>query len=288
MHYKWVMLASVVCLLVAYGLLYLYPTQPMHIKILEALKTGPDPAWVYEKNGLRCLSFQHPSKGYGEQSCMLLENPEVPVFKYQKMLMGAFYLQPEPRNALMIGLGGGMIVKQLEHLAPGIKIDIVEFNPDIVMLAKKYFDFKESATLKVHVMDGIEYVKQAHQAKKHYDLIITDAFSQDYIPIAFLKEAFMVQLRDLLSEDGVLAMNTFSSSATYTYETHLAETVFKEFYNLPDRNRIILAMRQPLPSHTEVAKRAERWEPEFKALGMSKGWLLPLFIHTKAPERSPA
>ncbi len=287
MHYKWVMLAGVVCALVAYGLLYYSPSQPMHIKILEALKMDSDPAWVYEKNGLRCLSFQHPSKGYGEQSCMSLENPDLPIFKYQKMLMGALYLQPKPRNALIIGLGGGMLNRQLAHLAPGVAIDVVELNPEILTIAKKYFHFKESPTLKVHVMDGAEYVKTASQAGKRYDLIITDAFSQDYIPIAFLKEEFITSLRNLLSEDGVLAMNTFSSSATYTYETHLVETVFKEFYNLPDRNRIILAMRQPLPPLAEITQRAEDWEPLFKPLGISKGWLLPLFIHTKAPERNP-
>lgn len=277
MYYKWVILAGLLCCIAAFSLHY-YSPPAMHIKILESIKTAYDPAWVYEKNGLRCLSFQHPSKGYGEQSCMSLENPAIPVFKYQKMLLGALYLQPEPKTALMIGLGGGMIAQNLKSIVPNLTLDVVELNPDIVTIAKKYFLLEESASLKVHVMDGVDYVKAALAAGKQYDLIITDAFHQDYVPLAFLKEEFITILRSLLTDTGVLAMNTFTSSATYTYETHLIKTVFGPFYNLPDNNRIILATRMPLPTQDTVTKNAASWEPILQPLGVSQSWLLPKFI----------
>src|SRR5438132_10766720 len=63
--------------------------------------------FVYEEDGLRCMSFSRTTTA--RQSCVSLAEPSKLVFNYARMMMAAFYLNPAPQRILILGVGGGTL-----------------------------------------------------------------------------------------------------------------------------------------------------------------------------------
>ena len=58
-------------------------------------------------------------------------------------------------------LGGGTIPSILTRLYPESTIHVVEIDPAVVRVAKKYFSFTETENVKVFVQDARVYIKRA-------------------------------------------------------------------------------------------------------------------------------
>ena len=80
---------------------------------------------------------------------------------------------------LLIGLGGAAIPKFLARHYPDIELHIVEIDPDVVQVARKYFSFQPTERMKVFVADGRLFLTQTQE---RYDVILLDAYSSDTIP----------------------------------------------------------------------------------------------------------
>ena len=231
---------------------------------------------VYEDDNSRCLCFTHQCS-VGRQSCIDLKNPRHLVFEYTQMMLGALFLNPEPHHILVIGLGGGTLPLTLEKLLPAADIDTVEIDPAVVNVAQRYFGFRTDARLHVVEQDGRTYVHQMRHAGTHYDLIMLDAYDNQYIPEHMLTREFLTEVRALLEPAGVVAANTFSQSRLYSNESVTYRSVFGEFYNLKSGNRVILAANGPLPSRDTVARNSRRFNGAFDELGFSRQTLLDRF-----------
>ncbi len=129
---------------------------------------------VYEEEGQRCLSFSRKNEK-ARQTCQLLDNPREFVFSYTRMMMGALYLNPQPRNILIVGLGGGVLPTALAKIYPDTTIDVVEIDPAVVKVAQEFFGFQPGAKVRVFEEDGRVFIKRAVKAGQHYDLIMLDA-----------------------------------------------------------------------------------------------------------------
>ena len=230
---------------------------------------------VTQDDGLRCLTFRRFAGGH-RQTCTRLSNPNELVFPYAKMMLGALTLNPNPKHILIIGLGGGTLPTQLRALVPGATIDIAELDEAVFKVAKTYFNFKPDAQLGVTIEDGRVFVRKALKKDTRYDLIMLDAFEDDYIPEHLLTREFLAEVKGLLTEHGVLAANTFSSSGLYPYESATYAAVFGPFYNLLQANRIIWAQNGPLTGLDTIRKNGETLAPEFEKRGLTLDWLLPL------------
>jgi spermidine synthase len=234
---------------------------------------------VYEEDDLLCLRFGRYNGT--RQSCMNLANPDLLEFNYTRMMMGALYLNPNPQRALILGLGGGSLPNALRKLYPNLQLDVVEIDAAVIRVAKEYFGFKTSPLTRATEVDGRVFVKRALLQPTRYDLIMLDAFDQEYIPEHMLTREFLTEVRDLLTEHGVLAANTFSSSRLYSYESITYQTVFGDFYNLKDANRVILVRRNSLPALSEIKRNAEAMTTKLKPFGVISDWLLPKFSRDK-------
>jgi len=234
---------------------------------------------VYEEEDLLCLRFGRYNGT--RQSCMNLTNPDLLEFNYTRMMMGALYLNPNPQRALILGLGGSSLPNALRKLYPNLQIDVVEIDAAVISVAKEYFGFKTSSLTRATEADGRVFVKRALSQPIRYDLIMLDAFDQEYIPEHMLTREFLTEIRGLLTERGVLAANTFSSSRLYNYESVTYQTVFGDFYNLKDANRVILIRRNGLPEITEVKRNADALASKLKPFGVISDWLLPKFSKNK-------
>ncbi len=227
----------------------------------------------------RCLCFTRYCD-IGRQSCQDLNAPDRLVFQYTQMMLGALYLNPQPRAVLIIGLGGGTLPHTLEKLLPQAQIDTVEIDPAIVRVAHDYFAFQGDAHVHIIVQDGRAYVREALRGSRRYDLVMLDAYERQYIPEHMLTREFLQEVRGLLAPGGIVAANTFSSSRLYQNESVTYQSVFGAFYNLKSANRVILASNGPLPPMALIDRNAERFSGPLRAFGVSAQEVLGRFSTT--------
>ncbi|OUS32082.1 spermidine synthase [Thalassotalea sp. 42_200_T64] len=208
--------------------------------------------FVEDKGNVRCLKFSVKRKT-SSQSCINKDNPQKLVFNYTKYVMSSLVFIPNPQKVLIIGLGGGTLSNSLLELYPQIEIDNVEIDPAVVRVAKNYFDFKETDKVRSHTKDGRIFIKRAQRKQQRYDLIILDAFNGEYIPEHLLTQEFLEETKSLLTEQGVLVANTFSSSKLFHHESATYHAVFGDFYSISNENSsgnrvIIIPNKMPLAS----------------------------------------
>ena len=214
---------------------------------------------VEENNGLRCLKFNVRSSKT-QQSCMLMDDPQRLVFNYTKMLFSSLLINPNPERILIIGLGGGTMSNTLHEIFPNAVITNVEIDPAVIKVARNYFNFFENEKITAVAQDGRIFIKRALIKKQQYDWIILDAFNGDYIPEHLLTQEFLQETQQLLSNNGVVAANTFSVSDLYNYESATYKAVFGDFFNVSNNknsNRIILTSAQALPNQQVITQRAK-------------------------------
>lgn len=235
---------------------------------------------VYENGDTRCMCFTRNCR-VGRQSCIDTRHPDRMVMRYPQMMMGALLVNPAPASVLIIGLGGGTLPRALRQVLPNARIDVVEIDPAVVRVANRYFDFKESDLTHVIESDGRVYVKRAQRAGQRYDLIMLDAFDHEYIPEHLLTREFLQEVKSLLTPQGVLAANTFSSSRLYEHESVTYEAVFGKFFNLKRDNRVIIARLGALPDDARLRTTSEQFASSFNAFGFRAAEILPLFTQAR-------
>jgi len=169
----------------------------------------------YPDEGRRCLHF---SKSRGIQSSMKLDAPTALDLRYSKSIMAALALHPDPKEVLLVGLGGASIPKFIGKHWPGIRMDILEIDPDVVKVCQAYFAFEGSPGMRVIVMDGRMYLKRA---RKRYDLILLDAYAADHIPFHLTTLEFVRLVRDHLEPGGVVASNLWEYGINRFYHAEL-------------------------------------------------------------------
>ena len=226
---------------------------------------------VEDINNLRCLKFKSKSTK-SNQSCLYKNDPQRLVFNYTKLLFASLLINPEPQKILIIGLGGGTMSNSLHQLYPSAEIVNVEIDDAVIKVARQYFAFFENERVTSTSQDGRVFVKRAGLKKAQYDLIILDAFNGDYIPEHLLTKEFLLESQKLLTSDGVLAANTFSTSKLYAYESATYQAVFGDFFNVKNNknsNRIILTSKQKLPTQQQLITRAKKLQKSLLPFGVN-------------------
>jgi spermidine synthase len=246
------------------------------MKLLHSERSLYREVLVYESGSVRCICFTRYCR-IGRQTCQDTRRPGRIVMNYPQMMLGALFVKPEPQSVLIIGLGGGTIPRALREVVPRARIDVVEIDPAVVKVARRYFDLGNNTALNVIEADGRVQVKRALREQKRYDLVMLDAFDHEYIPEHLLTQEFLKEVKSLLTPGGVLAANTFSSSQLYDHESATYASVFPQFFNLKRENRVIIATNGPLPNEAQLRSNSERFEKSFDAFGFSTRKVLSLF-----------
>lgn len=105
-----------------------------------------------------------------------------PVFEYIRTITRMTDEMENIGTMLLIGGAGFSLPKHFISRYPDMRIDVVENNPEMLELARKYFfleelyrDFDLHNTGRLHIVldDGMNYLEKS---RKQYDLIINDAF----------------------------------------------------------------------------------------------------------------
>lgn len=236
---------------------------------------------VFEENGERCMNF-NSMHDVGRQTCMSLEHPGQLVFSYTRMMMTALYINPKPRNILIVGLGGATLQKTLAALLPDTVIDTVEIDPAVGNVAARYFGYQQGPRQRLFLEDGRAYIERAHRDGLQYDMVMLDAFDVDYIPEHLMTLEFLQHVRGILAPGGVAVANTFTNSQLYERESATYATVFGEFFNLQTGNRVIVAVNGELPGRDELARNAEALDAVLGPLGVNTKEALDLYSRRQA------
>jgi hypothetical protein len=72
-------------------------------------------------------------------------------------------------------------------------------------------------------------------------MIFFDAFDENYIPKEFLSDDFILSLKNILQNDGLLIFNTFKNSKTYKIEEEMIKSKFAYNKQIALNNRIIFS-----------------------------------------------
>ena len=90
---------------------------------------------VSDARGVRTLHVG----GEAIQSAMRLGEPFSLALDYTRCMMGFLLFHPQPRAALMIGLGGGSLAKFFHRYLRKTRVRVVELDPRIVSAARSQF-----------------------------------------------------------------------------------------------------------------------------------------------------
>lgn len=229
--------------------------------------------YVAEQNGERCMYFRLRGNP-GKQSCIDLDEPNRLVSEYSRLMMAGLYVQPQPRRILMIGLGGGVVPSVLQQLLPVAQIDAVEIDEAVIRVAGSHFNFRAGPSTRVHAEDGRVFIKRQLAAGVKYDLVLLDAYDGEYIPEHLLTVEFLREVGGLLTPNGAVVANTWSTSGLYDHESRTYEEAFGRFLNFKSRNRIVVAGPAAAMPQAQLEANARGWDARLRPFGVSSADVL--------------
>ncbi len=157
--------------------------------------------------GCRYLQFDN----YRESGIHLVK-PYDSAAEYSEMFDLAWLLEDEIESVLFIGGGGGLGPRVWARRYPKVKrLDLVEIDPEVVEVAKRFFYFEEKGPVKAHVEDGRMFVRS--RPDEQWDVAILDAFTiGGRIPPHLVTAEYFDELRaQLHPERGILMANINAS-----------------------------------------------------------------------------
>ncbi|MFB6306954.1 MAG: spermidine synthase, partial [Flavobacteriales bacterium] len=110
----------------------------------------------------------------------------------------AFYssIKKEGAKTLICGLGGGILAKEFDNM--GFDVDVVELDPDMKPIARKYFHL--SKDIPVHIDDARHFI---NNIEKEYDIIVFDMLAGERPPTnAYTLETFK-KIKKRLKNEGL-------------------------------------------------------------------------------------
>jgi spermidine synthase len=146
------------------------------------------------------------------QSAMYLDAPAALALSYTRHYALAWQLLPRARRFLMLGGAGYSVPKYLLRTRADIQLDVVEIDPEITELARKYFALEDDSRLRIFHEDARTYLNG--YSGDGYELIMGDTFSSAYnIPFQLSTVECARAIHSALSEDGIFISNIISAVA---------------------------------------------------------------------------
>ena len=160
--------------------------------------------------------------GEAIQSSMRLEDPYALALDYTRCMMGFLLFHPEPREALMIGLGGGSLAKFFFRRLRKTRTRIVELDARVVAAAREHFALPpDGARLRVEVGDGAEALEP-----ECCDVLIVDAFEDELHVPRLARREFYDGAFLALSEPGALVVNFMDDDPKFDSTLRRLELAF--------------------------------------------------------------
>ncbi|MGZ5194273.1 MAG: spermine/spermidine synthase domain-containing protein [Ramlibacter sp.] len=175
--------------------------------------------FVQSHDGVLSLHFT-----LGEtQSSMRADCPDELQIDYTRTMMGFLLLQPQARDIVMIGLGGGSMAKFCYRHLPSARITVVENNPGVIALRQEFRVPDDDERFRVVAADGAVYLEDCATS---IDVLLVDGFDENGQPPALCSQAFYGDCRRALAPGGVLVVNLHVDDADHDVRTRRIADAF--------------------------------------------------------------
>jgi spermidine synthase len=148
-----------------------------------------------------------------------------------------------------LGLGAAALTKFC-HLQLDMQTTAVELNPEVITTCRRWFDLPEdNAKLQVLLADAVDIANRPEWHKK-IDALQVDLYDQEAACPALDSEAFYAGCRQLLTQQGCMAVNLYGRESNLeTSIQRIANAFGKDalwaFKPTTAGNTIVLAFRTP-------------------------------------------
>jgi spermidine synthase len=111
-------------------------------------------------------------------------------------------------RVLIVGLGGGTVVKLVKKFWPKAEILGLELDQMMIDLGKKYLGLSEKE-VKIKVGDAYNYLtkKLKNGKTEKYDLVLVDTYVGDVFPEKFESDKFLKSVKKVLKKGGIAIFN---------------------------------------------------------------------------------
>jgi spermidine synthase len=226
------------------------PPGSAHAPLLERVLAGTyDKPIVIDDGKTRALCF---SLAY-VQSIMRIRDPFALEVAYTRKMMGFLFFNPEPRNLLMLGLGGGSLAKYCHARLPLARTTVVEIDPHVIALREQFCIPPNDDRLRIMPGDAAEYVARCADQP---DVIMMDAFDRQGLSASVCSPAFYQDCRQALAPRGILVANLAGHRDVRLAHLALIRAVFND-------NVLILPV-QSNGNHIAFAFRDAAFEPRWR------------------------
>ena len=114
--------------------------------------------------------------------------------------------KPEAKRILVLGIGGGGIIKLIRKYWQDSKIKGVDNDSVIVDLGKRFLGLGEIEMEEV-IADAYEFSKGEAKSGQKYDIVFVDLYVGSEVPQKFSTSTFIKMVKKLLNNDGVAVFN---------------------------------------------------------------------------------
>jgi len=175
-------------------------------------------------------------------------------------------LEPYAGDMLLIGLGGGSVLKSFYE--DNWDVEVVEIDPVIEEVEKKYFNPVPGFD-NIYIEDGREFLRKTdHQ----YDLVVLDAFGSSSVPFHLITAESFLLARQHLREDGLIAVNIEAIGWHDIIVGSIAKTlrqVFKYVTALPiaeppDQLGNVIILASDIPFELKEPLKREYSKPDYR------------------------
>ena len=241
---------------------------------------------VSDARGVRTLHVG----GEAIQSAMRLDDPHALALDYTRCMMAFMLVHSEPREALMIGLGGASLPKFFHRHLRQTRLRVVELDERVVAAARTHFALPaDDERLRVEIGDGAQAL-----APECCDLLVVDAFHDEVHVPQFAATEFYDAAFLALREPGTLVVNFMDDDPKFDQYLQRLERAFGgavlAMPALYDPNVIAFAFRgaPPAIAWETLRRRAEKLEARYglpfgryvsKLRGMNRCTADALVIH---------
>ena len=135
---------------------------------------------------------------------MDLKRPQKLILPYTQAMMAPLLFHDNPQRVLLLGLGGGSMVRFLRHHQPSSYLWVIEKEMECVQIAQDFFHIEPAEQLKVTVADARLAITACDQAQ---DLLFVDVFVAEGLPDWVGEESFFQDCHDALNDTGIVVAN---------------------------------------------------------------------------------
>lgn len=260
--------ALLVCLLAAALMLPLlggYGVPPARAEsevLIHEVRSELSHIRIRDRGSLRTLYFVRDSGEEVIETSMDLRAPHVLQVLYTRYMFVSLLYRPQQSASLIVGLGGGAMVRFLNHFFPQVRVDAVEIDPVIVSIARQYFGTGVGPATRIFTEDGFEYLRRTSE---RYDVIYLDAFLKPSeqtdatgVPLRLKTVAFLRGLHQQLRPGGLVVFNlNYSNETPEDIENIRAAFPSVDVFRVPGSANVVVvgSLAERKPSDGELRDR---------------------------------